>query len=243
MAKQNPTNIKLCLLGHSSFAEPSFAILKKKFKIVEQKDADCLVVANYGKILSKDELSKPKFGVINIHGSILPKYRGSSPVQTAIANGDKSTGITLIKMDEQVDHGPILAKVKMSIDGADTTELLLQKMGQKSAEIILPTLIKYINFSLKPIIQKHKNATYTKKITKDDATLAPSVNQRKIYNYYRAYHKEPGLFIKIDSRNEIKIISAELIDDKFVPLIVQKTGKKPMSYNEFLNGWRDRAPF
>ena len=241
MDKANLSKIKLALLGHGDFATPSFEILKKHFKIVKQNEADCLIVANYGKILTAIELKKPKFGAINLHGSLLPKYRGASPVQTSIANGDKITGVSIIKMDTLVDHGAILAAKQINIDQDDTTPELLKKLGSIAANLILKVVVDYLTGKLNLIVQNASLATYCQKIDRS-IILDYKDNQQKIYNYYRAYSKEPGLFIKLEDGSLLKIINAK-ITDKFVPILVQKPGKKIVSYLNFLNGYRNKPPF
>lgn len=237
---KNTQKIKIALLGHGNFAKPSFDIIKKKYKIVDQLEADCIIVANYGKILSPQEINRPKFGVINLHGSLLPKYRGPCPVQSTIANGDQQTGITIIKIDEKVDHGPILVQKKIKITNTDTTESLLVKLGCLCAENILLTLKKYFTGHLKLEEQDHSLATFTSK--QDKIIMDPSDNP-KLLNIVRAYAKEPGVFIKLKNNQLIKIISAKKSNNKFIPDLVQIPGKKILKYSDFINGYKYHPPW
>ena len=242
MASQKNNNIKLALLGHGLLALPIFELLRKKFIIVEANKADCLIVANFGKILAKEEINRPKFGAINIHPSLLPKYRGATPVQSAIAKGDKESGFTIIKMDEKIDHGKIFYQAKIKIEDDETTEQYISKVAQKCA-VILPIVLKeYFAGNIKLIDQIDKNVTYTKKIS-GRIVLENIDNHQKVYNLIRAYGEEPGVFINLNNNQKLKLIEAKLINNKIMPTLVQKEGKKPMSYQTFLNGYHFRLPF
>lgn len=245
MAQLDPLNpmIKLALLGHGSFAQPAFDELKKKYEIVEPQDADCLIVANYGHILTQTELNKPKFGAINLHGSILPNYRGSSPIQTAIANGDTKTGVTIIKMDDKVDHGPILGFSETEIEPTDTTESLRAKLGRVAEPLLLSLLEEYFSDKLILAEQDEESATHTHKLSMETTTFTADISAEKLYNYYRAYHEKPGLYINLEGDQIIKIIQASYENGSFKPEIVQRLGKNPLPYSDFLLGYRFPAPF
>jgi methionyl-tRNA formyltransferase len=235
--------IKLALLGHGPFAQPTFDRLKETYEITDIYEAQCLIVANYGHILSPEQLEKPEFGAINLHGSLLPKYRGATPIQTAIANGDHSTGVTIIKIDNQVDHGPILASEKLDIDSDDTTESIKTKLGIAASKLVFDLLPQYFSGHLELIEQNHQEATYTKKISPTDTTLDMNEDNQKIYNFYRAYSQKPGFFINLSDNVTIKIIKAKFENSHFIPQIVQRLGKQEMSYKDFLNGYRLKLPF
>ncbi len=129
-----------------------------------------MVIAAYGKIIPKEILNIPHRGTLNIHPSLLPKYRGASPIQYAILNGDKEIGITIMGVDEKMDHGPILANSKLLID-SDTYESLSQRMAKLGAELLIKTIPDYISGKIKPIKQDHSKATYTKIIKKEDGKI------------------------------------------------------------------------
>lgn len=235
--------IKLALLGHGSFAEPAFKLLQDKYEIVTQDKADCLIVANYGHILTSDELNRPKFGAVNLHGSILPKYRGSSPIQTAIAKGDVKTGVTVIKMDDKIDHGPVLGFTEIDIASHDSTESLRTKLGEIAAPLLLALLPEYFLSKLVLAEQDESSATHTKKLSMATTTFPAKTLDEKLYNYYRAYHEKPGLYINLEGDQTIKIIEASYQNGVFTPEIVQRLGKKSLSYSDFLLGYRFPAPF
>jgi methionyl-tRNA formyltransferase len=146
-------------------------------------------------------------------------------------------------MDSKVDHGPILGHKEISINPNDTTETLKEKMGQLAAPFLVEILDQYFRGELTPIPQNEVRATFTKKITTQDSTLSVQAEPLKLYNFYRAYKDEPGLFVQLNNNQILKIIKAKYEDGQFVPLIIQKPGKKPISYQNFLLGWRETPPF
>lgn len=160
--------------------------------------ADISVVASYGKIVPKDILSLTPLGAVNVHASLLPKYRGASPIQSAIKNGDGETGITIMLMDEYIDHGPILAQSRLSIGEDDTTPDLTQKLAILGQNLIINTLQRYKNGLIKPIQQEHENATLCGLVKKDDGKIKWNNSAGSIYNLYRAYFEWPGIWTKFN---------------------------------------------
>lgn len=231
---------KICLLGTGPLAQPTFEYLRATFPIVELEEADLVVVANYGWILPKTEIARPKYGVINIHPSLLPLYRGPAPIQSALAAGEPEIGLTIIQIDGKVDHGSILVQEKLKVSQQDTTESLMLKAGQLARASVVKHLVDYLKGKLKPRPQNHRQATFTHKLT------APVIlNQypaRQQFNLVRAYASEPGTFYQLDGI-ELKILKAKLVKGKLVPVLVQRPGKKIIPYGQFLTGWRGSQPF
>lgn len=226
--------MRAVFLGTPRFVQPIREELAKHFTLTESfNKADVVVVAAYGRILTKNELNTPKYGCINVHPSLLPKYRGPSPIQTAILNGDKVSGITIIKMDEKVDHGPILAQVKEPIFSTDTSESLYRRLFEKGAQLLPKVLKKYINGTLVPKEQDHSKATFTKALTRTDGyiDISDTISFERLDRMIRAYYPWPGVWTKARIRNqELRIM--------FLPeQKIQVEGKKPMSYKDFLNGY------
>lgn len=193
------------------------------------------VLTYFGLIIPKEILQIFPKGIINIHPSLLPKYRGPTPVQTAILNGDKTTGVSIIKLDEQVDHGPILGQEKEGILDTDTAESLYKRLFEKGASLLLKILNNYLKGSLKPIAQNHKEATFTKHLTRQDGYLSISnvtTTVVRIERMIRAYFPWPGVWTRLrQDSGQSKII-------KFLPdKKIQVEGKKPMSYKDFINGY------
>ncbi len=204
---------------------------------VFQTKAEVAVLAAYGKILPKKVLEHFNSGILNIHPSLLPKYRGPSPVQTAILNGDKKTGVTVIRLDEEMDHGPILGQEEIEISKNDTAQTLYEKLFPLGAKIIAKNLDKYVKSEVKLTWQSHEGATYTKILKREDGFVnlsevgnQQSVIERKI----RAYYPWPGVWGKFRIQNsESKII-------KFLPgKRIQVEGKKAVNYKDFINGYPD----
>lgn len=222
--------MKITFLGTPDYVQPIKETLAKNFELVDNpQDADLTVVASYGKILTQEELSAAKFGSINVHPSLLPKYRGATPIQSAILNGDKISGITIIKMDEEVDHGPILYQEEMTFEDTDTFESLSKKTFLRASEILPQLINNYLSGKITPQIQDHSQATFCSRLTKESGYFdinnppAPEVLNRMI----RAYHPWPGVWTRWNG----KIV-------KFLPEgKMQMEGKKPLPLKDFLNGY------
>lgn len=236
---------------------------------IPAKNIDFIIVIAYGQIIPKNILELPKYGCINIHGSLLPKYRGAACIQEAIKNGDKKTGVTIMKMDEHLDTGPILTQSEINISPNDTTGTVYEKISKLGAEILIPTLRKYINNEIKPNEQNDSASSYVGLLKKSDGEINWSKTAIEIERFIRAMNPWPGAFAFAQSKTEnskskkIIIISTkpEIFNfDKFKPgdffahngdLLVQcgkdslmidriqPEGKKVMDAKSFLNGYPD----
>ncbi len=159
------------------------------------------VVASYGKIIPKEILEIPKYGALNIHPSLLPKYRGPSPIQAVILNGDQETGITIIEMDEEVDHGPIVAQKRITnYESRITYSELHNTLAKLSAELLIKILPDYVAGEIKPIPQDHSQATFTKIITKADARIDWNFAAAKIEAMVRAYESWPVAWTTLEGK-------------------------------------------
>ena len=154
--------------------QPSSLKNKESIEILEKQKSDLFIVVSYSKILPKEILKIPKHGVINIHPSLLPLYRGPAPILAPILNGDTGTGVTIIKIDEEMDHGPILAKEKIGLTGNEFIGELEQKLAKLGGDLLVKILPDYISGKVKPVEQDHSSATFVKKATKDPYGLFPS---------------------------------------------------------------------
>ncbi|MDO8461009.1 MAG: methionyl-tRNA formyltransferase [bacterium] len=196
------------------------------------------ILAYFGLILPQDVLNIFPKGILNIHPSLIPKYRGPTPVQTAILNGDKKTGVTIIKLDEKLDHGPILAQVEEPILANDTAETLHEKLFKIGAQLLNKNIDQYLEGNLKPKEQEHTKTTYTKSLERSDGYIdfnpqSPQYPKSSQYlnRMIRAYYPWPGVWTKIRIRNHESRIM-------FLPgKKLQVEGKKPMSYKDFINGY------
>jgi methionyl-tRNA formyltransferase len=200
---------------------------------LQQLSPDLCVVAAYGKIIPKAILDIPRFGAINIHPSLLPQYRGPSPIQTALLNGDPESGVTIIQMDEKMDHGPILAQKKIPLTPADTFASLHHSMFQEAADL-LPEVIEGISSgTITPVPQDDTKATYCRMITKEDGyfDLQNPPSPETLDRMTRAYYPWPTAWTKWQMTNGTWHIV------KFLPEeMIQLEGGKPMKIKELLNG-------
>lgn len=171
------------------------ASLKKDDQVFQEFKSlkpDLCIVAAYGKILPPRYLVMSKYGFLNVHPSILPKYRGPSPVQTAILNGDRETGASIMIVDEEIDHGPVLANVPYKIPDLKYHIEVAEDIFKLGAELLVKILPKYINGRIKPVEQDHSKATFTKMLKREDGHINWSKSGNKIYNQIRALNPEPG---------------------------------------------------
>ena len=151
-------------------------IFYKSHYFVNRKiKSDVGILASYGEIIPKSVIEHFKFGSLNIHPSLLPLWRGSSPVQASIISGDKITGATIIKIDELLDHGPIVSQFKEEVQEEDTTDTLRSRLFARSAEVAVALLPPYIKGKITPRPQLHEKATYTTQIKKSDAFIDPKI--------------------------------------------------------------------
>ena len=204
---------------------------------LSQMAPDFFVVAAYGKVLKKNILDIPRLGTIGIHSSLLPKYRGTSPIHGAIMAGETETGATLFVMDDKMDHGPILVEHKVPIMQNDTHETLFPKIWSGGGKMLAKILPDFLDGKIKPIVQDETKATYTKKFTSADGFIEPQdleealngdekkaiAADRKI----RAFSVEPGVWTLKDGKR-MKLLEAELKDGKLILKTIQNEGQKPI---------------
>jgi len=212
------------------------------------------LVASYGKIIPKNIVDLPKNGILNIHPSLLPKYRGPSPLQTQILNGDKEVGVSIIKIDEQVDHGSLVTQKKIILDNILNFNDLEKKLAEEGSKLFVKILPDWITENLETKDQNHEEATFTKKIKKTDGLIdIEKGDPYKNYLKFLAYSAWPQVYFFIKKKHnltpalplangrekeKIRVIikEAEFKDDKFIIKKVLPEGKKEMSYADFLRG-------
>jgi methionyl-tRNA formyltransferase len=202
---------------------------------------DYFIVAAYGKILPKELLAIPPYGTLNVHPSLLPLYRGPAPEKGPVLAGDTETGVTIILLDEAVDHGPILAQEKMPLLDTETSPQLAEKLFTRGGEMLADIIPQWITQKITPIEQDHAQATFTRKIKKEDGLIDIHGNALENYNKYRAFYDWPGtyFFIQKNGKNiRIKIKKAKLENNSFIIERVVPEGKKEMNYADFLQGMR-----
>ncbi|MCC2685839.1 MAG: methionyl-tRNA formyltransferase, partial [Paenibacillaceae bacterium] len=155
---------------------------------------DLIVTAAYGQILPKTVLEIPRFGCINVHASLLPKYRGGAPIQHAVRNGEKKTGVTIMYMAEGMDTGDMISKVEVEIGRDDTSGSMFIKLAQAGAQLLLTTLPKLISGVVNAVPQPHEEATYAPNLKREDERINWTQPSEAIYNLVRSLLPEPGAF-------------------------------------------------
>lgn len=190
---------------------------------------DLIVVAGYAQFLSKEILEIPKYGCINIHPSLLPKYRGASPIQYAILNGEKETGTTIILMDEKMDHGKIIAQRKLEIKEEKITfQDLSKKLSALSSSLLIEIIPDWTHGKIKALSQDNSKATFTKILNKEDGRIDWKEPAENIERKIRALNPWPGTFTLLDSKI-LKILKAEIIQKKEKPGKVFQSENKKLS--------------
>ena len=164
------------------------------FEEFKKNSPDICVVAAYGKIIPKKYLDLPKYGFINIHPSLLPRYRGPSPIKTAILDGETLTGVSIMKVDEEMDHGPVISSIKYPISSDKYHEEIQKDLWELGAKLLIETLPNYISGETKPVPQDDSQATSTKKFTRQDGRINWSSSAEKIFNQIRALGDDPGVW-------------------------------------------------
>ncbi len=223
-------------------------------------NADIMVVVAYGLLLPKTVLETPKLGCINVHGSILPRWRGAAPIQRAIWAGDAETGVTIMQMDEGLDTGDMISIATCPIEAADTSASLYSKLAELGPTALIDTLATIADGTATPEKQNDELANYAKKLSKEEANIDWHMPAQQIERNIRAFNPWPICFTQMQG-NTVKIYAAELVENTGNPgeiLAADKTGitvattegalkitqlqpqgKKPMSAQDFLNGRAD----
>lgn len=212
--------------------------LKKDF-IFPTDSWDLFLVASYGKIIPESILKIPAHQVLNIHPSLLPLYRGPSPLQSALLNGATETGVTIMLVDAEMDHGPILAQEKIDLPN-DTNYLILQKqLATLGAQLFTKIIPAWLTGQIKTKDQNHALATYTRKFLKADGEINLADSGLINYHKYQALHPRPGVFTYLNHKKQplrIIIKQAHLEADQFIIDRVIPEGRKEISWTEFKNG-------
>lgn len=221
-----------------SVAEPEkLEIADSEAGTLFQHSFDLFVVAGYGKILPHSLLSRSKHGVLNVHPSLLPKYRGPSPIESQILNDDRTAGVSIILLDEETDHGPVLMQDTPTLPRWPISRSELEDaLWKRGGELIAKCIPKYIAGELTPREQKHEQATFTKKLEKEDGLIDLNKDAYKNYLKFLAYERWPGTFFFTEKKGKkmrVKITGAKFQDDAFVITHVIPEGKKEMSYTDF----------
>ncbi len=183
--------------------------IRKEYDEVLKRKPDLIVTCAYGQIIPKEILEYPKYGCINVHASLLPKYRGGAPIQRAIMNGEKETGITIMYMDEHMDTGNIISKESIKIKNDDNFEIVHDKLSILGRDLLLKTIPSIINGTNESIKQNDDEATFAPIITREDELIDFNKKAEEIHNKIRGLSPFPGAYAILDNK-VVKIYNAKV---------------------------------
>ncbi|WP_405345833.1 methionyl-tRNA formyltransferase [Ruminococcus sp.] len=187
-----PPEVKVCALKHGlTVYQPKSLRNDEAMELIKEIAPNCIVVAAYGKILPKAMLELPKYGCINVHGSLLPKYRGSAPIQWSVINGEKETGVTIMQMAEGVDTGDMLYQKAIPIGIDDTAESMFEKLSDLGGEMIVEALDLLEEGKLTPIKQDETLATHAPMLNKEIAVIDWNKSALEVHNLVRGLYSWP----------------------------------------------------
>ncbi len=235
--------------------------LKQNFNPSILEGFDLNVVCQYGLIIPENILNMPKNQSLNVHASLLPKYRGASPIQTVLINGEKNTGITIMLMDKKMDHGPVLSQAEVSVGPDDTCPQLSGKLAEAAIPLLMKIMDGWIEKEITPQAQDDSQATICKILSREDGRIDFSKNSDAIYNQYRGLQPWPGIWTMLDNKRlkltkiakngptglkpgKITIrdnhIYAGCGNNSAIEILeAQLEGKNNLTAAQFLNGLRD----
>jgi methionyl-tRNA formyltransferase len=246
--KDKKTRIRTFFYGNDWRSRIVFEKVKNNpnIKLVDQwQKADLGLLASYGQILTEKEINHFQFGILNVHPSLLPKYRGGKPVVPTLLNGDETTGVTIIKLVEKVDAGPIIGQVKERVLVPDTAESLEKRLFELGGGLLNTILADYLASKITPRAQDEKQASYAPRLKKEDGEVAWQKSPVYLERFIRAMwpwpgagiHKLPGLL------KSLKLLKGHLEKGKLVLDLVQLEGKRPTAFRQFLTGYPQLRPF
>ena len=236
--------------------------IKVDYSWIEDKKPDIILTCAYGQIVPQEVLDIPTYKCINIHGSLLPKYRGASPIQSAILNGEQETGVTYMEMVKKMDAGKMYFKGNVIIDDHDTSDDVFGKLLEKVKETIITFLDDFVEGKVVGIEQNESEVTFTKMIKREDEFIDWDDTTKNIHNKVRAYYSSPCACTMIDDL-EIKVLKGKISEKKlngdigeivlvnkegifvktndgvYVIERLQASGKKPMDSRDYINGNKD----
>lgn len=192
---------------------------------------DLLVVVAYGQIIPPAILSIPKLGAVNVHASLLPRHRGAAPIAHAILAGDEETGVTIMRMDEQLDHGPILASLRTPVGPREDAAALTERLAEMGARLLVNTLERIAE--IKAVEQDHGAATVAGRLRRQDGELEWGMGAHEIDRRVRGLQPWPGVTLPTE-KGRVKVLSGHVEGDTYVPDVVQLPGKKPAPAKQVL---------
>lgn len=252
-----PPPVKCCAIQHNiKVFQPTK--IREDYQKVLDENPDIIITAAYGQIIPKILLDFPKYKCVNVHASLLPKYRGGAPIQHAIMNGDEYTGVTIMYMAEKMDDGDIISQEKIAITSQNTSTLT-NELSLLGKDLLIKTLPNIISGNINPIKQNESEVTFAYNITKEDEKINFNNDAKMVYNQIRGLALEPGGYfiyndkkVKIYScafdRNNIEGVPGQIVYSSkdglgikaiggvVWPILIQLEGKKEMMVKDFYNG-------
>ena len=236
--------------------------IRNEYQMVLDYEPDIIITCAYGQIIPKEIIDYPKYKCINVHASLLPKYRGGAPIHHAIINGEDKTGITVMHMDYGMDDGDILTTREVTIEYTDTAESLFNKLRIIGRELLLETLPSILDNSIKPIKQNEAEVTFAYNIKPEDEAINFNKTTREVYNQIRGLNSWPGGYVIFNDKR-LKVWAGEestysgkeevgaivSIDNglgiktktgKIILTEIQPEGKKRMNSIDFINGYPNK---
>ena len=186
--------------------------LRAHFEFLTELAPDLIAVAAYGQILPQTVLDLPKHGCVNVHGSLLPLYRGAAPIQRAILDGHSETGVTLMEMEAGLDTGAMIRKVRIPIEPTDNAQTLHDRLAKLGAALLVETIPGYVSGEIKPEPQDDSQATHAAKITRDMGRIDWTKTATEIWNQARAFTPWPGVFTHLNGKL-LKLLEVEPADE------------------------------
>lgn len=246
---------------HVALRQPSSTAALRE--VLQEIQPDIGIVVAYGRIIPPDVLTIPRFGFVNLHPSLLPRWRGPSPIATAIVAGDTETGVTLMLLDAEIDHGPVLAQERIPLSPTETRLTVERELAERGAALLARTLPEYVTGRITPVAQDDAAATFSKILSRDDGRINWVEPAAAVERKIRAYEGWPGTWCMLPNGKRLKVLAAraggatEHASGIVAPqpdgmpatacgdrtllhlLRVQPEGKAPMDGSEFLRGARD----
>ena len=237
-----------------NFRNPVSLDSREEFEIFKELFSDLVVVVAYGQIIPKRFLGVAKFGFINIHASLLPKWRGAAPIQRAIMNGDTKTGVSIMRIEEKLDGGPVLSAKELDLDQTTTYGEIEKKLSELGASVLIESLKKIENGKAKFVDQVHSEATYAKKIDKTETKINWNLDANKVIRHIHGLSPNPGAWFEYENER-FKVLRANkssatgkpgsVLDEELTIgcksdsiriLEIQRQGKNKQTTKEFLLG-------
>ena len=204
---------KYCKKNKINFRHPLILDTKEEFKNFKELSPNLIVVVAYGKIIPKNFLKIAKFGFINIHASLLPKWRGAAPIQRAIMNGDNKIGVSIMKIEEKLDSGPVLASREFELDKNATHGEVEKKLSLEGASLLIQTLKTIETDNANFIDQDHSQATYAKKIDKNETKINWKIDADKVLAHIHGLSPNPGAWFEF-GKERFKVLRAKISSEK-----------------------------